>query len=670
MAAMERSRQRSLFARLALVLLAVLFVAGVALSDRLLRHARLDLTEEGAYTLAEDSRRVVSEIDEPIVLRFYFSSRISREIPQVGVYARHVRDLLEEFAAVSDGRIELQVFDPEPFTDAEDRADSFGLQGLPVDRTGERVFFGLAGTNSIDDVELIPFFDETRERDLEYDIARIVHSLANPERPAVGLITGLPIAGSPMSQSGRGQNDAWAIYNLLLASVDVRQIISTATSVPEGVGVVVLVHPKRLTDETLYALDQFVLRGGKLLVFVDPHSEGEAQHPDIRRRGMPPEGFASNLERLFEAWGIELAPGELAGDSGFGRRVQVPDRSRTRLMAVDYPLWLGIDRKGISRADSVSAELSLLNIASPGHFRTTGEVAGVEVTPLVTTSDDGGTVPVSLVQGPIDPLAIVHAFEPAEKPLVLAARLTGEAATAFPDGPPEPEAPEEDDRAADSAKDGGDKEEDEEERAAWEALKAAHLERSSAPMDVIAVADVDMLADPMWMVEGAMGDGRIGQVLSDNAAFFLNAVENMTGRDDLVSLRSRGSFQRPFTLVEDIRREAESKHRAKEKELLDRLEEALRRLNELERDPSAEQQVVLTTAQTGSLKTLRADVVRLRRELRDVQHRLRQDVEALTSQLEVVNIALVPALVALFAIVLAYARRARRRRAQEGGRGA
>lgn len=661
MAAMERSRQRGLFARLALVLLAILFLAGVTLTDRLLRHARLDLTEEGAFTLAEDSKRVASSIDEPIVLRFYFSSRIAREIPQVGVYARHVRDLLEEFAAISDGKIELQVFDPEPFTDAEDRADAFGLQGLPVDRTGERVFFGLAGTNSTDDVELIPFFDEARERDLEYDIARIVHSLANPERPAVGLITGLPIAGSPMSQSGRGQNDAWTIYNLLLAAVDVRQIISTATSVPEGIDVVVLVHPKHLTDETLYALDQFVLRGGKLLVFVDPHSEGEAQNVRDPRRGRPPAGFASNLGRLFEAWGIEMPAGELAGDSSLARRVQVPDRSQTRLMAVDYPLWLGIDRRGISRADSISADLSLLNIASPGHFRLL-DSAGASVTPLVTTSKDGGTVPVSLLQGPVDPLAVLHAFKPAEEPLVLAARLSGEVESAFPDGPPEPKAKDDGEQAAE----GEEPEVDEEARAAWEALKAAHLARSAAPMDVIAVADVDMLADPMWMVASALDGGRTGQAVADNAAFFLNAVENMTGRDDLVSLRSRGSFQRPFTLVDDIRREAESKHRAKEKELLDRLEEALQRLNRLERDPSSEEQVVLTTAQTSSLKTLRADVIRLRRELRDVQHRLRRDVEALTSRLELVNIALVPALVAIFAVVVAYARRARRRTAQGG----
>lgn len=657
---MERFRQRNLFARLALVLLAVLFVAGVSLSDRLLRHARLDLTEEGAFTLAEDSKRVVREIDEPIVLRFYFSSRIAREIPQVGVYARHVRDLLEEFATHSAGKIDLQIFDPEPFTDAEDRADSFGLQGLPVDRSGERVFFGLAGTNSTDDVELIPFFDESRERDLEYDIARAVYSLANPELPAVGLITGLPIAGSPMSQSGRGRNDAWTIYNLLLKSVDVRQIVSTATSVPEGVDVVVLVHPKELTDETLYALDQFVLRGGKLLVFVDPHSEGEAQNPELLRRGMPPGGFASNLGRLFEAWGIEMPAGELAGDVGFARRVQVPDRSRTRLMAIDYPLWLGVDRRGISRGDSISNELSLLNIASPGHIRTL-ESAGATVTPLVSTSKDGGTVPVSLVHGPADPVAVLHAFKPAEAPLVLAARLSGEVESAFPDGPPEPK-----------PKDGGEQEAegeeaeiDEEARAAWEALKAAHLARSTAPMDVIAVADVDMLADPMWMVASRFDGGLTGQAVADNGAFFLNAVENMTGRDDLSSLRSRGSFQRPFTLVEKIRREAENKHRKKEKELLDRLEEAMGRLNQLERDSAAEEQVVLTASQADSLKTMRADVIRLRRELRDVQHRLRRDVEALTSWLELVNIALVPALVAVFAAVVAFARRARRRPVQE-----
>ena len=313
-------------------------------------------------------------------------------------------------------------------------------------------------------------------------------------------------------------------------------------------------------------------------------------------------------------------------------------------MAVDYPLWLGIDKTGISAADSISAELSLLNIASPGYIRTL-DSAGATVTPLVTTSKDGGTVPVSAGAGADRSARCGPCFQAGREAAGSCGQALGRSGQRFfPKGRrnrkrrmtgSERRTPK---RPAKTKRP----------RPRGEALKAAHLARSTAPMDVIAVADVDMLADPMWMVENALDGGRTGQAVADNAAFFLNAVENMTGRDDLVSLRSRGSFQRPFTLVEDLRREAESRHRAKEKELLDRLDEALRRLSRLERDPSAEEQVVLTPAQTESLKGLRADVIRLRRELRDVQHRLRSDVEALTSRLELVNIALVPALVAVF----------------------
>ncbi len=651
------ARRRALFARLALLLLAVLFLAGATLFDRLLGQLRIDLTEDGAFTLADDTERLLAGVEEPVVLRFYFSSRIAREIPQVAAYARHVRDLLEEFAAHSGGKVQLQVFDPEPFTDAEDRADSFGLHGVPVDQTGERVFFGLAGTNSIDDVEVIPFFDESRERDLEYDIARIVHSLAHPERPKVGLITGLPIAGSPMSQSGRGSNDAWTIYNLLLDFADVQQIVSTATAVPEGVGAVVLVHPKQLSDETLYALDQFALRGGKLLVFVDPHSEGEAQNPEYFRTGPPPGGLASDLERLFRTWGVEMPADRVAGDAARARRVQVsPDRSRTRLMAIDYPVWIAVDRDGIAANDPVTAELNRMNLASPGHIRLL-EDAAVALSPLLTTTARGGTAPVSLLQGAVDPVAVAGAFEEAGAPLVLAARLSGEVESAFPEGPPEAgEAEEADLTEAEKA----------ERQAEREAALAAHLARSSAPLRVAVVADVDMLADPMWMVETDMLGERIGQPVADNAAFFINLIEDMTVGNDLISLRSRGRFQRPFTLVDDIRREAESRHRAKERELLDRLDEAQTQLRTLEGDPAAGSQMVLSPAQTEMLHTLRTDIIALRRELRDVQYQLRREVEQLAARLKLVNIALIPALVAVFALAVAIVRRIHRRQPQQG----
>lgn len=645
-------RRRNLLSGAALVLLAVLFVAGVVLGDRTLRGARLDLTEDGLFTLSEGSRRIARSLDRPLTLRFYFSGRIAQEIPQIAAYAQRVRDLLEEFAELSDGRIELQVIDPEPFTEAEDRAVAFGLQGVPVDQSGEQVYFGLAGTNPTDDSRIIAFFDETRERHLEYDIARTILGLAEPERPEVGLITGLPIAGSPLSQSGRGPNDAWSVYNQMADFAEVRQISRSAAEMPDGTDAVVLVHPKGLTPGTLYAIDQFVLQGGRLLAFIDPHSEGEAQNPERDQFGRPQiaEGFASNLDPLLEAWGIEVPALEVAGDLGRARRVQVPDPSMSRNLAVDYPLWPALLGTEIDRDDLVTAELEILNFASPGHIRTVAET-GVEVRPLVVTTANGGTVPVSMLQTQVDPVAVLNAFEPADAPLVLAARLTGEAATAFPDGPPEP--PEEGE--------GEEAKVPEDKRKAHEAAKAAHIAKSAAPMNVMVVADVDMLADPMWARVGEFFGQRVAMPYAHNAALFINAIENFTGGEDLISLRSRGGFQRPFTAMREIQREAEIRFRAKERELRDKLEETERRLRTLEGGGEKDGGIVLTAEQRESIETFRTALVAIRRELRAVQYELRREVEALTGRLKAINIAFVPLLVAACAVGVAMTRRARRR---------
>ena len=645
-------RRRGLLSGSALVLLAVLFVAGVVLSDRALRGARLDLTEDGLFTLSEGSRRIARSVDRPLTLRFYFSGRIAQEIPQIAAYAQRVRDLLEEFAELSDGRIELQVIDPEPFTEAEDRAVAFGLQGVPVDRSGEQVYFGLAGTNPTDDTRIIAFFDEARERYLEYDIARTILGLAVPERPQVGLITGLPIAGSPLSQSGRGPNDAWSVYNQMTDFAEVRQISRSATEMPDGTDAVVLVHPKELTPETLYAIDQFVLQGGRLLAFVDPHSEGEAQRPERDQLGRPrvAEGFASNIDPLLGAWGIEVPALEVAGDLGRARRVQVPDPSMSRNLAVDYPLWPAVLGTEIDRNDLVTGELEILNFASPGHIRTVAET-GVELQPLVVTTAKGGTVPVSMLQTQIDPVAVLNAFKPAEAPLVLAARLTGEAVTAFPDGPPEPA----------EEGEGEDAKVPEEKRKAYEAAKAAHIAKSAVPMNVMVVADVDMLADPMWARINDFFEQRVAVPYAHNATLFINAIENYTGGRDLISLRSRGGFQRPFTAVREIQREAELRFRAKERELRDKLDDTERRLRTLEGGGEKDGRIVLTAEQRESIETFRAALVATRRELRAVQYEMRREVEALTGWLKAINIASVPLLVAACAVGVAMTRRARRR---------
>lgn len=648
-----RIRQRKLFSILGLVAVAILFVAVLILSNNFLKSARIDLTEQKLFTLSEGSKSILEKIDEPITLRFYFSERLGREIPSIGLYAQRVRDLLEEYASRSDGKVRLEVYNPEPFSEAEDRAVAFGLQGVPVDQSGELVYFGLAATNSIDQREVIPFFDQSREGLLEYDITRIIYNLSTPEKPVVGLITSLPLAGTPYARQA-GTDDSWIAYTQLKQLYDIETISASADAIPEKVKLLLLVHPKNLSEKTLYAIDQFVMRGGQLLVFIDPYSEADAAMP---QPGMPPGmgDHGSNLEKLLGAWGVEMPADQVAGDLAAARRVQVPveegSREGTRVAAVDYPLWVAMTPANFNHDDPVVAQLAQLNLASPGLLRKK-DGASVDFQPLIFTSrEGGGTVDLSLVQGPAQPVKVLNAFKPSGESLVLAARLHGKAASAFPEGAPKAE--------------GGDKGGGDKEAASGSSDQPAaqpHLAEASAPVNVIVVADVDMLADAMWVrVQDFFGQ-RIAMPFAQNGAFLSNAVENLSGSNDLIGLRSRGVYQRPFTEVQDIQRDAERRFRAKEQELLAALRDTEQKLAQVQKQEGAEGAVVLTPEQKEAIEKFRDDAVRIRRELRDVQHALRQDVESLSNWVEAINIGLIPALVAVVAIVLALVRRGYRRR--------
>lgn len=638
-----RIRQRKLFSAFGLVVVAILFVAVLILSNTALKSARIDLTDEKLFTLSEGSKSILKKIDEPITLRFYFSERLGREIPSIGLYAQRVRDLLEEYASRSGGKVRLEVYNPEPFSEAEDRAVAFGLQGVPVDQGGELVYFGLAATNSVDEREVIPFFDQSREGLLEYDITRILYNLATPEKPVVGVLTSLPLAGSPYARQAGGPDDSWIAYTQLKQSFEVEPISALADRIPEKVKLLVLVHPKNLSDRMLYAIDQFVLRGGQLLVFIDPHSEADAVTP---QPGMPPGlgDHGSNLEKLLGAWGVEMPSDKVAGDLAAARRVQVPmegqGREGTRVAAIDYPLWVAMTPENFNRDDPVVAELAQLNLASPGFLRKK-EGAAVELQPLIFTSrQGGGTVDVSLVQGPANPVKVLNSFSPSGESLVLAARLHGKVRSAFPDGAPKQEG--KDAGAGDQA--------------------PPHQAESAAPINVIVVADVDMLADGMWVrVQDFFGQ-RIAMPFAHNGAFLVNAVENLSGSNDLIGLRSRGVYQRPFTEVQAIQRDAERRFRAKEQELLAALKDTEQKLAEVQKKEGGEGAVVLTPEQKAAIEKFREDAVRIRRELRDVQHALRQDVENLSNWIEAINIGLIPTLVAILAVVLALVRRGYRQR--------
>ena len=280
---------------LSVAVVLVLFVAINVLGQRALVGARLDLTQDRLFTLTQGTRTILGSMDEPITLRFYFSAQLGKELPGLAKYAARVRGLLEEFTALSGKGLRLEIIDPIPFSDAEDQAVAFALQGIPLDRTGEMVYFGLAATNSTDDEETIPFFSPDREQFLEYDLAKLIFSLINPKRKTVGLMTTLPLKGYPGSIMARisALGKPWQIIKHLEQSFAVTTVKPDADDIPADVDVLLVVHPAKLPAKTLYAIDQFILGGGRAVIMVDPLAEVAERIPGFTGKKVPIESRCS-----------------------------------------------------------------------------------------------------------------------------------------------------------------------------------------------------------------------------------------------------------------------------------------------------------------------------------------------------------------------------------------
>src|SRR5215470_16174077 len=313
---------------------------------------RLDLTGERLYTLSPGTLRTLTRVEEPITLRFYYSTRLADEVPSYGVYAQRVRELLDQYVAAARGKIRLEVYNPLPFSDAEDRAVAFGLQGVPLDVAGEQVYFGLAATNSTDDQQVIAFFQPERERFLEYDLTKLVHALAFPKKTVVGLMTPLPLEGDMMAMMRGRPSQPMTVIEQLQQLDQVKSLTSDIAEIPADIDVLMLVHPQKLPEKTLFAIDQFVLKGGKALIFVDPLSELQASHPS--QLNPPGSPNSSNLERLFKSWGFEVPAKTVAGDRRDAQRVGVPVPGRAP-RPLDYIAWLNLRAPNLNRDDMITA---------------------------------------------------------------------------------------------------------------------------------------------------------------------------------------------------------------------------------------------------------------------------------------------------------------------------
>ena len=615
----------------------VLFLAINVFSESSIKGVQVDLTENSLFTLSEGTIETLRAVKEPITLRFFSTRKLIETMPGLTGYGDRVQELLERYVSLSRGAIRLELINPEPFSPEEDRAVGFGLSGVPITEAGDLGYFGLAATNTTDDKDVIPFLTPQRERFLEYDLTRMINNLANPKKKVIALVTGIPIDSDPLKKY-----KPWALIDQLKQFFEIRNQGLTP-KITADVDLLMLVHPFGLSDKSKYAIDQYVLRGGKAIIFVDPHAEEGGRSNRALRL---PAGLGSELPNLFKAWGIKFDRDRVLGDLKAGQRVQAGVDSYGRPIITRYIAWTSYGVKNLNKDDVTLAQLRLVNFGTPG-FIEIAKGATTTVTPLITSTKTSGPFDAMKVrQNPL-PAEILKTFKPQNKSYILAARVTGEAKTAFPNGRPK------EDKKKKLKTGISEKKVEEKPR--------PHISASQKPINLIVVADTDFIADMFWLRTQDLFGQQVIVPTANNGDFVVNAADNLSGSSSLISLRSRGLSSRPFELVQKLQNEAENKYRKKERALAKELAEVQKKMNELQNRERAKGAAVLSTEQQDAIIKFRKRVGEIRRELRKVQLNLRRDIDDLDVQLKIVNIAAMPIAVAVFAVMVALVRRNRKR---------
>jgi ABC-type uncharacterized transport system involved in gliding motility auxiliary subunit len=613
----------------------ILFFAVNILANSLLRSARLDLTTEKLFTLSAGSRNIAQEIKEPIRLKFYLSRGGIEELPQLKTYAQRVEEMLAEYELNSDGKLVLEIIDPEPYSEAESEAVEAGLYPLPLGTGLDKAYFGLVATNTVGDKELISFFDPSQERFLEYEVSRLIYALDHPERKVVGVLSSLDLGGAafnPMMPRQQGP-ERWQILDYIDTLFKTSMLEDGITEIPADVNVLLLVHPKGLSEATRYAIDQYVLRGGKAIVCVDAWCDADTsgQDPSNPFGGMGADK-TSELDDLLGAWGVELVKGRVAADRENALKVVANNRGAQEEW--DMVVWLGLREDSFDKNDAITSRLGQVNLATAGILRQTpGSTTTFQK--LIQTSEQSMDVDLGAVQFQANPKDLLANFVPRMERYTLAARVTGPAKTAFPGGRPTPPA------------DG--------DPAAQPPPTAEHVAEGN--VHVIVVSDADFLHERYWLQNSFLLGFR---KTADNGDLVINAIENLAGGEDLIAIRGRGEFARPFDRVEEIRRNAEQRYLSEEHLLEQKLKTAEDHINELLQQEQPGNNVILTPEIEAEVDKAREQMAETNRELRDVHYNLSKDIKRLGSRLMWLNVGLLPVLITATAIGLGIAGKRRR----------
>ena len=652
-------KKKLLFSPLGLTAIAITLLFGVLVIS-LIPSLRIDLTEDRLYSLSEGTLSILSSLNEPIELMFFYSDSATEDVPQLRTYGNRVQELLREIVIASEGNLSLSVIDPEPFSEEEDLATQYGVRAVPVTQGGEGVYFGLVAAKGGADVpdllratETMPLIRPDQEEFLEYEFMKIITQVSNPERTVIGLVTQLDIDGGFDPMTGQGTQQ-WMIMDLVRQLYDVRRIDISSDSIEEDVDILMIVHPQGLSDRFLYAIDQHILRGGDALLFLDPNADSMVGRSP--QGNLIPAGMSSELPGLLDAWGLEFDNSKVLTDNELALRVMMGQGQR----AVPHLGMLGVQGNFLTQGDIITNRLETINLSSAGAISQSNE-GGLSFEPLITSSSDAMLMDRSFVESVTDPNVLFDEFESENRSFVIAARLSGLIETAFPEGQPAIPVTEEESNSDDADEEVSVAEETSSEvDVVNEESEIAHLSTSLEPTNIVVFADSDLLTDRLWVQVTQFFGQRIPQPFANNGDLVINAMDNLSGGADLSSIRSRGRYSRPFTKVLALQREADDRLREEESELSARVAETESALAALNTDEEGNPIGEITPEIQTEIDRFNGELIETRRRLREVRFQLTEDIEQLGSNLKAVNTALVPILLTLFFLGRYYFRSRRR----------
>jgi ABC-type uncharacterized transport system involved in gliding motility auxiliary subunit len=523
----------------------------------------------------------------------------------------------------------LVVINPAPFSEAEDEAVSFGIRQLPLNANGNIAYLGLVGSNAVDDRKVMEVLSPEQEDGLEYELTKMIYQLSDPEKRLIGVLSGLSVFAPPADpRTGQTKGTDWTAITLLREFHEVREISSEAEVIDSEIDTLIVIHPKKLSELTQFAIEQFLLSGGKAIFFIDPLAEEDRTPPNPETPGVMPQ-LSSNLESLLASWGISLDTSKVVGDPSTAVRVNFSTSRGAQ--EVEYLPWIQLQGDSLNKEDFTTNQLNSVNFGTAGSLEIKEKV-GLNYTTLVKATKSSGLLESDSIISATDPSSLTERFVEDELQHILALKVTGKITSAFLTN----------------------------ESTIEKSETEAALKESSNATTIIVVADTDVLADRFWVRFSNFGGVRMPEAFGNNGDFLVNAVDTLSGNNDLVSLRSRGTYTRPFKVVQEIRREAEGKFREREQELLQKLETAEENLARLQ-SQDANGEFILTEEQKSEIEAFREEQIKTRKDLRSVQHDLQSSIDKLRSTVTFLNTAMVPLLLSLLVAFASY-RRARKSR--------